>query len=1342
MAAVPDLPPVEAQNRFHFTLQDLLRALASKERSLVLVLDDLQWADGPSLRMLERVAADPAIGSLLLVGAYRDHEVDEGHPLTACLRALAQGGVDLEHIALGPLGAEDAARLVADALRVPAAEAAPLAELAHKKTGGNPFFLGQLLRALHERGHVRFVPERGAFAFDLEAATALDITDNVVDLLTAKLRRLPERTPRVLALAACIGVRFDLATLAVVASSSRVEAARDLWPALVEELVAPIGSDYKFVDESPGYNPSYRFVHDRVQQAAGELIPPDRLAETHLAIGRLMLAASPDAERDEALFEMWSHIQAGAALVLGRAERDRAAELGLAAGRRAMSAAAYAPAARFLTAGISFLDEDGWGRRYRLMLDLHTAATQATQLSGDIDAVDRLAGEVLDHARSLDEKLDVYEARVLARYERSRMAEGLAICLEVLECLGVRFPPKGKEGRHHVVAALVRAKLALAGKRPEDLDRLPALADPGAAAALRFLRLAGPGTFLSRPDVFPLEILAAVRISARGLNDESSYGFVGYGLMLAGHLGDVPLGYRYGQLSQRLARRPGLERHRCTADVTRLMFVEHWKTPLVETLPALEDASRLGLETGSFEYAFIGLAVHVTHSFYCGRPLAAAAEDAAAFASTSRRLGFEKRMHVITLLRQVIENLRVGPADPLVLDGTITDEESMRAAHEASGEVHIRCTLQIMKTLLGVHFGSYAAAGRHAAAAVPFEAGVAGTAVVPLFAFYRTLADLGPSGVEGATRSTLARTQKTLDKLRGWARHAPENQLHRALLIEAELARSKGERGGAADAYDRAIAAARDAGHLGEEALACERAGRFFRALGRYAIARVYLREARYAYERWGAGGKVRQLDAEMPDLLAGAPRPGAEAEAVVAAASMRSTTASQSVLDLRTVVKASQALSSEIVVVELLRKIMLIVIENAGAQRGVLLLFERGRLDVAAEGTVDGGAATFPGGKPVDPAELPASVIHYVARTGESVVLDDAIRGGTFGDDPYVRARGARSILALPVVQQGKSVGVLYVENNLAAGAFTPDRVEVLGLLCTQAAISLENGSLYHTLADKVAERTRELEAALARLQQMQERIIVQEKMASFGALTTGIAHEIRNPLNFICNFASLSAERLHDLREELRAGPSQDVDAELDSLEQNAQKICEHGERANRIVSSILAHAKPSSEAWESTDLHALLDAAITFLEHSVDGAEALEDIEVERRFDPAVGFVRVIPPDIGRALRNLIDNGVYAAAERGRLQGGSFVPRLRLATRRVPGAVEVRIRDNGSGVPAAVRDKIYKPFFTTKPPGQGVGLGLSMAHDIVVKQHGGSLDLETREGEFAEFIVTLPA
>ena len=440
----------------------------------------------------------------------------------------------------------------------------------------------------------------------------------------------------------------------------------------------------------------------------------------------------------------------------------------------------------------------------------------------------------------------------------------------------------------------------------------------------------------------------------------------------------------------------------------------------------------------------------------------------------------------------------------------------------------------------------------------------------------------------------------------------------------------------------------------------------------------------------------------------------------------------------------------------------MLIVIENAGAQRGVLLLSERGRLDVAAEGTVDGGAVTFPGGKPVDPAELPASVINYVARAGESVVLDDAsrdgaspqtppqaIRGGRFSDDPYVRAKGARSILALPVVQQGKSVGVLYVENNLAPGVFTPVRVEVLGLLCTQAAISLENGTLYHTLEDKVAERTRELgtkteelAAALARLQQMQERIIVQEKMASFGALTAGIAHEIRNPLNFICNFASLSAEQLHDLREELRAGPGADVDAELDALEKNAKTISEHGERANRIVSSILAHAKPSSTAWESTDLHALLDDAITFLEHSVDGAAELEIVDVERRFDPAVGLVRVVAPDIGRALRNLIDNGVYAAAERGRLQGGDFVPRLRLATRRVPGAVEVRIRDNGGGIPASVRDKIYKPFYTTKPPGQGVGLGLSMAHDIVVKQHGGRLDLETREGEFAEFIVTLPA
>ncbi len=1338
---LPELPPHEVQNRFQLTMQDLLRAVAAPAHPLVLVLDDLQWADGPSLRMLERLATDPAIGHLLLVGAYRDHEVDEGHALMTSLRILERDGADLDRIALAPLGPGDVARFVADALRIPAGEAAPLAELAHKKTAGNPFFLGQLLRALHERGHIAFVPERGAFACDLAAVTASDITDNVIDLLTGKLRRLPEATRRVLALAACIGGRFDLATLAVVAGEARVAAADHLWPALLDELVAPIGSDYKFVDESPSYNPSYRFVHDRVQQAAGALIPEGRLAETHLAIGRLMLAASPDAERDEDLFAIFKHLHEGASLIHDRAERDRVAEIGLAAGRRAMAAAAYAPAARFLTAGIALLGEDGWRRRYRLALDLHNAAAQATQLSGDVEAMDRLAGEVIEHARALPDRFDAYEARMFARLGPSgRLREGVEICLEVLEQLGVRFPAPGKVRRRHVVASLLATKLALAGKRPEDLERLPAMTSPTEAAALRFLMLAGAAVYIARPELVPLVALKMVRLSSRALGAESYYAFACYGLMLTGYLGDIPLGYRYGQLSKRLAQRAGLERHRCTADQMRALFIDHWKVPLVETLPVLEGALRSGLETGNFEYAFNAAAVHTSHSLLSGRRLDVVAADGAAFASTARRMGLGDRVYVIAMTLQAVENLRGGAADPLVLTGAIADEERVRAAGEAGGEPYHRCTFFILKTMLAVYFGDAAAARRHAAAAAEFEAGVGGTVFVSALAFFRALAAL--MGPGPANREAIAGARRALEQLRGWAEHAPRNQRHRALLLEAEIARARGERGAATDAYDRAVAAAREAQHVGEEALACERAGRFHRALGREAIAREYLREARFAYERWDARGKVRRLDAEMPELTAAGRAPRAGGDPTTASPSLG---ADPSALDLRTVMKASQALSGEIVLADLLRAIMRIVIENAGAQRGVLLLGEQGRLAVSAEGAVDGEARAILDGKPADPAEIAASVINYVARAGETVVLADAAGDGSFGNDPYVRARGAKSILAMPVKHQGKSAGVLYLENNLTTGAFTPDRVEVLGLLSTQAAISLENGTLYRTLEERVAERTRELydkteelSAALAQLQRMQEQIVVQEKMASFGALTAGVAHEIRNPLNFICNFSTLSLDTVRELREALGA-PGGDAGDLLADLEENAEKIAEYGARANGIVTSLLAHAKPSSTSWETADLHALIEGALRVVAHGAAPPE--RSVTVERSFDAPAPSVRVVVPDISRALRNLLSNAFYAAADRRRAEGSDFAPKVRLTTRRVPGGVEVRVWDNGHGIPAAIADKIYKPFFTTKPAGQGVGLGLSMAHDIVVKQHGGSLRLETEEGQFAEFVVTLP-
>ncbi|MFY0581970.1 sensor histidine kinase [Cystobacter fuscus] len=389
----------------------------------------------------------------------------------------------------------------------------------------------------------------------------------------------------------------------------------------------------------------------------------------------------------------------------------------------------------------------------------------------------------------------------------------------------------------------------------------------------------------------------------------------------------------------------------------------------------------------------------------------------------------------------------------------------------------------------------------------------------------------------------------------------------------------------------------------------------------------------------------------------------------------------------------------------------------------------------------------------------LSQSITELVLHTGSPLLVDDASAQEPYRDDPYIARRNVRSVLCAPILHRKQLLGLFYLENNLIAGAFNSNRLRVVGMLSAQAAISLENAGLYRkreesnrTLEHRVQERTEELhhknaelQRALERLKAMQAQIITQEKLASLGSLTAGIAHELKNPLNFVKNFSELSLELLPELSEAVRraqATATQDeVDALLNELKQNISKVREHEQRASGTINGMLRHARNNRGAPQPTSINALVEEAIRLIQQGLRARNPPRHVSVDISFDEAVPQLSLVPEDFRRVILNLLDNACYAAQEKARRSESVEPPRLKVSTRWTGSEVEIRVRDNGDGVPAAARDKLFTPFFTTKPTGEGTGLGLSLSHDIIVVALGGRLKVESEEGRYAEFTIVLP-
>jgi PAS domain S-box-containing protein len=1042
---VAELPPQDEQSRFQMVFRRFLGAFARPEHPLALFLDDLQWLDAATLELLEHLITDPDVRDVLLVGAYRDNEVDPSHPLMRTLAAVRKAGAKVRDIVLAPLGMDDLSRLVADALHAERDSVRPLAWLIQEKTGGNPFFAIQFLMALADEGLFAFDADAATWTWDLARIHAKGYTDNVVELMIGKLKRLPGATQEALKQLACLGNVAEIATLALVHAAPEEEIHADSLPECRVGLIL----------RREG---SYAFLHDRVQEAAYALIPEGEREAAHLLIGRALASRTAPEEIEEHVFEIVNQLDRGAALIDSPPERERVAELNLVAGKRAKTSTAYAAALNYLAAGRALLAGNSWERRYELTfaLEYHRAACEL--LTADLPAAEERLTMLSSRAVNLVDIAAVARLRLTLYTTLDRSDRGVEVCLEFLGRGGIHW--SAHPTRDDVLREYERIWSQLGSRSIEELVDLPLMSDPGSLATLDVLTEVVTPALFTDENLLSLAICRMVNLSLEhGNSDGSCFAYVWLGMILGPHFGDYRAGFQFGKLGYDLVEKRALHRYQARAYMSFGNLVMPWTRHVQSGRELVRRAFDAACKIGDLTFAAYSCNNLNTNLLATGDPLGEVHKEAVNGLEFARKARFGLVIDIITAQLGLIRTLRGMTPEFGCFDDDEFDEE--RFEHHLQGDPHLalpQCWYWIRKLQARVFAGDSVSAIEAASKARELLWTSPSFFEVAEYHFYGALARAArcDTASAGERRRHLEALADHHRQLLVWAKNCPENFSNRAALVAAEIARLEGRDLDAMRLYEQAIQSAREQGFAQNEGLAHEAAARFCLARGLHTIGLAYLRNARGCYERWGALGKVKQLDARYPLLHKGQP-----------AASLTATIgAPVGQLDVETVVKASQALSSEIVLPRLIEKLMRIAVEHAGAERGLLVLLRGDEPRIEAEATTGHGRIEVAVRQaPVTPSDLPQSTLHYVIRTRERVILEDASVGSLYSQDEYVRQKYVRSVICLPIVKQTELVGALYLENNLTPRAFTADRVAVLELLASQAAISLENARLYSEL-------------------------------------------------------------------------------------------------------------------------------------------------------------------------------------------------------------------------------------------------------------------------------------
>jgi len=1059
---VPELPPQETQNRLPAVLRRFLCVFAQKEHPLTLFLDDLQWVDVATLSFIEDLLSHPDVKHLLIVGAYRDNEVSPSHPLILTLDTIRKARVVVHEIVLKPLSFKDVNHFIADALRCERVRSEALARLVHKKTAGNPFFVIQFLTALVEEHLVEFNTHKMAWQWDLTQIHTRGFTDNVVELMAGKLKRFSATTQEVLKQLACLGNAAEITTLTLVYGKTEEVMHAALWEAVQAGLVFRQGVTYKF-------------LHDRIEQAAYTLIPTKHRAEVHLRIGRVLLASMTADELAEHLFDVANQFDRGAALVIDREEKAQVATLDLHAGRKAKASAAFTSACVYFTAGMALLDETDWGNQFGLMFSLWLERAECEFLTGNLERTEQLLEGLLEREASRVDQAAAYRLKVQLHIVKGEYPQAVASALICLRLFGMDLPahPSWEE----VEAEYEMVWRNLEGHPIEALIDLPLMTDPELQAAMAMLSAMDAPAYFTDFHLCCLLRCRMVNVSVRhGTSNAAAYGYVSFGLILGLNFHRYQEGYRFARLACDVVEKHNFISYQ--ARIYQMMgVVAFWTQPIALVIDFIRASFRVAAETGDLTYACYCMDQSVTTLLLRGASLDEVWRESEKSLDFVRKARFRDVADLIVSQQRFIATMQGRTAN----FSTFNDAEFNEAIFEAqltsdrmSAMVRFYWILKLKTRFLSGDYVEALTAATKAKALLWISSAHSGANFELLDYFYYaalTVAALyedATLGEQTAWRSLLLAHR---EQLREWAENYPPTFGDKHTLVSAEIARLEGRDVDAMRLYEEAIRTARENGFVQNEGLASELAAQLYQKCGIDKVAQSYLRDASHCYLRWGAVGKVKQLNERYPAI---------EEHVAVRPTTTIGTSVEQ--LDLGTVIKASHAVSGEILLEKLIKTLMLIALEHAGAERGFLILSQGEELLVVAKAkTGSEGGQVHLQQATVARSDLPDSLLRYVIRTQQSVILEDASAQNLFSEDEYVRQQRPRSILCLPLVKQAKLMGVLYLENNLAPGVFTTKRLAMLELLASQAAISLDHARLYADLIQEITDRRKAEEALRA---------------------------------------------------------------------------------------------------------------------------------------------------------------------------------------------------------------------------------------------------------------------